>query len=433
MLAESKTESQSLEVSQQELEYLLPITPNYLLVIGIECYRDQKGFRYVDQLWYKDIIQHLVYLKNFTIACPCRYEEPPKNAIALDHDPKFTSVQFIDLPASSSLLQSIKQLPATTFKLWQAIATASIVHTQVAGWPIPLGWLVTPIVLLRKKLYIIVVESAPWRLQPGTSNKLPAKIRAYISEKLNRWCVNKTDLAIFTQEEYKQSLLTKNQNKGHIIHASWIDDENVISEAHAKATWQKKRSSSTQELKILMPGRLVANKGVLVLLDAMKILEKKNIPIKLDILGEGELFAECQKVSQSLQNTQIRMLGTLPYNSEFFNLLQNYHGIIVPTISGEQPRIAYDAYSQAVPILGSDTAGMRDCVQQNKTGILVKPNDPVALAELLIKSWQNLDKLEFMGMSSLEVARGMVHRTMHKKRWSLLSKMLSNPSALKRL
>lgn len=433
MLAESQITSQILGFHQSTLEHLLPITDNYLLVIGIECYRDQKGIRYVDQLWYKDIIQHLVYLKNFTIACPCRYQEPPKNAIALDDDPKFANVQFIDLPASSSLLQGIKQLPTNIFKLWQAIEPASIVHTQVAGWPIPLGWLVTPIVLLRKKLYIIVVESAPWRLQPGTNNKIPAKIRAYVSERLNRWCVNKTDLAIFTQEEYKQSLLTKNQSRGHIIHASWIDEENVISEAHAKETWQQKNSFSTQELNILLPGRLVANKGVLVLLEAMKILDKKNIPIKLDILGEGELFAECQKVSQSLQNTQIRMLGTLPYNSEFFNLLQNYHGIIVPTISDEQPRIAYDAYSQAVPILGSDTAGMRDCVQQNKTGILVKPNDPVALAELLIKSWQNLDKLESMGMSSLEVARGMVHRTMHKKRWLLLSEMLNSPSALKRL
>lgn len=423
------TESQAPKIFQQDLEQLLPITQNYLLVIGIECYRDHKGFRYVDQLWYKDILQHLNYLKNLTIACPCRYQEPPKNAIALDHDPNFANVKFIELPASNNLIQGIKLLPATIFKLWQAIGAANIVHTQVAGWPIPLGWLVTPIVLLRKKIYIIIVESAPWRLQPGTSNKIPAKIRAYISEKLNRWCVNKTDLAIFTQEEYKQSLLTKNQNRGYIIHASWIDEENVISEVQAKAIWQQKNSVSTEQLNILLPGRLVANKGVLVLLEAMKVLDQKNIPVKLDILGEGELFAECQRVSQNLQNTQIRMLGTLPYNSEFFNLLQNYHAIIVPTISDEQPRIAYDAYSQAVPILGSDTAGMRDCVQQNKNGILVKPNDPIALAELLQNSWQNLDKLQSMGMASLEVARGMVHRTMHKKRWLLLSKMLNNSSA----
>jgi glycosyltransferase involved in cell wall biosynthesis len=429
MLTESKTPT----LFQQDLEQLLPITQSYLLVIGIECYRDQNGLRYVDQLWYKDILQHLNYLKNFTIACPCKYQEPPKNAIALDHDPNFANVKFVELPASSSLLQAIKLLPTNSFKLWQAVGSASIVHTGIAGWPIPLGWLVTPIVLLRQKLFIIVVESAPWRLQPGNSNKIPTKIRAYISETLNRWCVNKTDLAIFTQEEYKQSLLTNKQKQGYIIHASWIDEENVISEEQAQAIWQKKNATSTREINILLPGRLVANKGVLVLLEAMKILDEKKLPINLDILGEGELFTECQRVSQSLQNTKMRMLGTLPYNSDFFNLLQNYHAILVPTISDEQPRITYDAYSQAVPILGSDTAGMRDCVQQNKTGILIKPNDPVALAELLEKSWQNLDKLESMGMASLEVARGMVHRTMHKKRWSLLSKMLNNPSASQRL
>lgn len=422
------TKSQETQFSN-DAEQLLPITQNYLLVIGIKCYRDQKGFRYVDQLWYKDILQHLNYLKNLTIACPCQYQEPPENTIALDDDPYLSNLQVIELPASNSFTQAIKLLPTTILKLWQAVGSANIVHTEVAGWPIPFGWLITPIILIRKKLYVIVVESATWRLQPGTNHKILAKIRAYLSEKLNRWCVNNTDLAIFTQQEYKQSLLTKQQNQGHIIHASWIDEENVISEVQAAAIWQKKNSTSTQELNILLPGRLVANKGVLVLLEAMKILDKKNIPIKLDILGEGELFAECQRVSQSLQNTKIRMLGTLPYNSEFFNLLQNYHGIVVPTISDEQPRISYDAYSQAVPILGSDTAGMRDCVQNHKTGILTKPNDPVALAELLEKSWQNLDKLESMGMASLEVARGMVHRTMHKKRWSLLLKMLDNQSA----
>lgn len=422
------TESQAAWIPD-ESPLLSPITQSYLLVIGIKCYRDPAGLRYIDQLWYKDILQHLRYLKNFTIASPCEYINPPKDAIAIDNDPNLANLQFLDLPASNSFAQALKQLPTTVLKLWQAVGAADIVHTEVAGWPLPFGWLVTPIILLRQKFYLIVVESAPWRLQPGSPSTIPAKIRAHISEKLNRWCVNNTDLAIFTQEEYQNTLLTKRQNDGHIIHASWIDAENIISQTEARELWQKKNAPSTNQLNILLAGRLVKNKGVLVLLEALKILDKENIPVNLDILGQGELFKECQSVSQSLQKVKIQMLGTVDYNTEFFNLLQKYHALVVPTISDEQPRIVYDAYSQAVPLLGNNTDGMRDCIQNGKTGMLIEPNNPVALAKLLKWSWQNLDQLETMGMASLKVATGMVHQKMHYKRWSLLLNKLDDKSA----
>jgi len=96
-----------------------------------------------------------------------------------------------------------------------------------------MAWLVTPIVLIQRKLYLLLVESVPWRLLPGTSASIKAKIKAYIYETLNRWCINSTDLTIFTQAEYQQSLSTKRHKQSHIIHASWIDEENIISEADA--------------------------------------------------------------------------------------------------------------------------------------------------------------------------------------------------------
>jgi glycosyltransferase involved in cell wall biosynthesis len=229
----------------------------------------------------------------------------------------------------------------------------------------------TPIVRLRRKFYLLVVESASWRVPPGLSVTIQARIRAYISEKLNRWCVKNADLAFFTQEEYQKSLLTKRQERGHIIHASWIDEENIISEADAKELWRKKVSPSTQKLKVLFAGRLVASKGVLILLEAMKALDEENIPIKLDILGEGELLSECERVCKSLKSsTGIRVLGKVPSDANFLQRLQGYHAIVVPKISDEPPRIVYDAYSQALPLLASDTAGLRDCIQNGKTGML---------------------------------------------------------------
>lgn len=412
---------------------LPPITKSYLLVTNLKCYRDEKRVRYLDPLWYKDLVEHFQYLKNFTLAAPCQQDEPPKGAISLDSDPYFSNIQFIDLPSPNSFASALLLLPATVVKLWQAIGKADIVHTGVAGWPIPMGWLVTPIVWSRRKFYILIVESAPWRLQPGSPIKIKARIIAPVYERLNRWCVNNADLAIFTQQEYLKSLLTKRQKRGSVIHASWIDEGNIISEAEAKEMWDKKISPSTQALKVLFAGRLNASKGVLVLLKAMKILDKDNIPVKLDILGQGELLNECERASKLGQGaTEIRILGTVPYGCEFFQLLQEYHAIVVPSISDEQPRIVYDAYSQGIPVLASDTAGLRDCIQNGKTGLLANPHDPIALADLLKWSWQNLSQLKSMGLASLNVARNMTHQEMHRKRWQLLLNEMKRNTKLKK-
>jgi len=55
---------------------------------------------------------------------------------------------------------------------------------------------------------------------------------------------------------------------------------------------------------------------VLVLLDAMRLLSREEVPVELDILGYGDLLRECKDACQSLGGaSRVRMLGTVPYDS----------------------------------------------------------------------------------------------------------------------
>ncbi|MCC3407418.1 MAG: glycosyltransferase [Microcoleus sp. PH2017_10_PVI_O_A] len=404
---------------------LTPIDQRYLLVINIQSSCDSQGSRYLDPMWAKDLIEHFKYLKNFTLAAPQRLEIPPENTIKVDSETSFADAKFIDLPSPNSYAQAILMLPATVAQLWGAIARTDIVHSAVAGWPIPMGWLVTPIAIIQRKKHAIVVESAPWRLQPGTTPNIKARIIAQIYERLNRWCINRADLTIFTQAEYQESLLTKKHKKSYIINASWIDKENIISEAGATQIWQEKRSQSPQKIKFLFAGRLHPSKGVLILLEAMKILDNENMTVELDILGEGELLSNCKAASNQMQKSaKINILGTIPYGPKFFDLLQQYHAIVVPSISDEQPRIVYDAYSQALPVLANNTAGLRDCIENGITGSIANCNDPIALANFLKQSAENLNLLQNMGIAALKKAHSLTHQEIHRQRWQLLLKML---------
>jgi hypothetical protein len=180
------------------------IASRYLLVMHIPLYRDAHQRRYAEPLWFKDLREHLAYLDNLTVTCPCADGTPPANMVPLDGDPRFSRVQFVDLPPTHSLAHAVLLLPATLSRLWRAVRNADIVHTGVAGWPIPRSWIIIPLARILKKHSIIVVESALWRLQHGLRRNIESRIKASLYQRLARWCLRHTDLAICTQEEYRQ-------------------------------------------------------------------------------------------------------------------------------------------------------------------------------------------------------------------------------------
>jgi glycosyltransferase involved in cell wall biosynthesis len=164
---------------------------------------------------------------------------------------------------------------------------------------------------------------------------------------------------------------------------------------------------------------------VTVLLDAVRLLAAKDLEVTLDILGTGDLFSTCRRVGEELRGkTRVNMLGTVAYGAPLFDLLRTYHAVVVPSISDEQPRIVYDAYSQGVPVLGTGTAGLRDCIDEDVTGWLVEPNNPVALAAMIERASIEVVALRRMGMAALAVARSMTHQRMHRERQRLLLELI---------
>jgi glycosyltransferase involved in cell wall biosynthesis len=401
---------------------LPPITCPYLLVINVPLYRNGDELC-AGQLWFKDLVKHIAYLERFSIACPHVEGSPAEVAVPLKSDSRLARVTIVALSSPTSVIGAIFGLPVTMMRLWRAIRKAELVHTGIAGWPIPYGWLVTPLTRLLRKKLVIIVESAPWRIAPGMPSGLKSRLRAGVYERLARWCVSRSDLAIFTQEEYRQSLLRKPET-GHVIHASWIDENVIVSDSEASAMWREKLNLNPTELTILFAGRLDPHKGVAVLLDAIRRVARKSVRVRLDVLGSGELATMCKQVSSELSGpTRVRILGTVGYEAPFFELVRRYHAVIVPSISDEQPRIVYDAYSQGVPVLGTRTAGLRDCIYENLTGWLVEPNSVDALSCMIERAASDVAALQPMGMEALRVARSMTHQKMHRERQRLLLQM----------
>ena len=313
------------------------------------------------------------------------------------------------------MVAGLLNLPRTFFRLFRAAGAASVVHAGVADWPIPTGWSATLAAKLRGRLLLINIESAFWRITPGAAASLIQRTRARIWECINRWCVRRADLQLFTQQKYAEEFLT-DATTGHVFNASWIDDENVLSDEAAIASWKEK---DREPLAFLYAGRLTEAKGVPVLLEAVRILDRDGIHVRVDLIGEGPLFSAVGELSGL-----VRVLPPVPYGPEFFSLLRTYAALVVPSITDEQPRIVYDAFSQAVPVLGTNAPGVAACVKDGETGWLTAPGDPAGLASSIRRAIDHRTELRRMGIAGLAVARGYTQREMHRRRWTLLERAL---------
>jgi glycosyltransferase involved in cell wall biosynthesis len=433
-----------LEVSPQvEKDYVdsempIRIALPYLFVVGqqLPLFRDESGQLFAEELWQKDLSMHLDYLDHLLIASPCLKQTPPPYTKPLSIDK--STVELIELPQQKSFLHFLAVMPLIVFRLCKAVSRAGIVHSAIAGWPIPMGWLVTPLILIFRKPLVIVVESATWRLQDGTRAGWKRRLRARIQERMGQWVLRKAALVICTQDEYRSSLLGPKRAHGFVIPASWIDKKDVLSKEAAEEHWRKKLSVSDSRLRILFVGRLSHDKGILTLLEAMRQLDIDSFPISLGVVGDGVLKSQCESIASGLTGTtRVSLLGTVRYGEPLFAVIRGYDAVVVPSIGDEQPRIVFDAYSQAVPVLGSDTPGLRSCVKSRDRNLLAPPNDVPALVALLRYAAENRLELKRLGLECLAFAESMTHQEMHRQRANLLQRMLderaqsrpvSNPS-----
>jgi len=395
------------------------IQDRYLLISHIPIYRRSDGQYGTGRLWHKDLVGHFRVLKHLVVAAPIIADWPEDVVPFTPAQTDGGSVEFVSLPFGKSVAQVLRALPEIVSTLWRETGASKIVHIGVTGGPIPLGWLAGPIAKLRHRFLVVMIESSPWRVDG--SAPLPRRLRGLATEGFAHLLCNLASASFFTQSEYMKRYL-RNPEKGFINTASWIDDHNVLATDQARAVWAGKPAT----LRVAFAGRLVAEKGVPVLLEALRALEERGVPLECDIFGTGELAAACAAAADTMNGSvKVRARGSLPYDESFFAALRGYHAVVIPSLGEEQPRIVYDAFSQALPCLASDTAGLRQCIEEQVTGRLTPPGDSARLAELLAWAATHPRELERMGMAALEVARKFTHENMHRERCEILIRRLS--------
>jgi glycosyltransferase involved in cell wall biosynthesis len=136
-------------------------------------------------------------------------------------------------------------------------------------------------------------------------------------------------------------------------------------------------------LRVLAVGRLVAKKGLDVLVEAVRRLP---FPFDLRIVGAGP---ERQRLEAAVQArglaSRVRLTGPVTHD-QLPACYAEADVVVVPSVvdaAGDRdglPNVVLEAMASGRPVVASDVAAISTAVADRRSGLLVPPGDPDALA-----------------------------------------------------
>jgi glycosyltransferase involved in cell wall biosynthesis len=152
-------------------------------------------------------------------------------------------------------------------------------------------------------------------------------------------------------------------------------------------------------------GRLVPEKGVDVLLQAFVTVTRRLPDARLLIAGDGPERAKLVELTEKLGiTTNVSFLGHLSKEKMEAQFAQAWVQV-VPSLWAEPfGLVAVEAMMRGTAVIASSMGGLGEIVEHGKTGFLVPPNEPHALAENLVELLSDRTKTESMGRSGRDVA-----------------------------
>lgn len=161
-----------------------------------------------------------------------------------------------------------------------------------------------------------------------------------------------------------------------------------------------------EEPLVLMPTRLVHEKGVHIFVEAARLLKAGGVKARFQIAG-GETKHNPKAISKAemMEMTEDGAAVWLGRVEDMPGLLSEAAIIVYPSYYGEGiPRVLLESCAAGRPIITTDHAGCREAVDAGKNGLLVPIKDVKATTEAIKTLLEDFEKRTVMGMKSREKA-----------------------------
>lgn len=396
------------------------ITKPYVLFTRIPLVKDSSGRLFCDRLWAKDLRFHLDYISDFRICCPVLYNNDVQG---LDDITEYNIICIYPLKNDYGFGTVVMNLIPNLVGVIKACNEAKIVHSGGAGWAFPLSFYICLLKPFFFFQWVIVIESSDWMFDKKYEKPSLRKLLShYVHKVVLSRCLEQADARLFTQSFYRNYFLREKTDHTLIAPAIWIDNTNLISPEIVKKRYLERKEKT---LELIFPSRLIEEKGVFVLFDAIAHLDDMGVIVNITIMGSGKLEKECKTfASHEHGNIKVTYRNPVQYGSEFFNALCDYDVVLILNLKEEQPRIIFDAFSQGLGVIASDTNGILDITIDGENAVIYKRGDSLSLANALCHVVKNRELVSEMGINGLNFVEGKTHVQMHLDRQQFFNRVL---------
>ncbi len=194
--------------------------------------------------------------------------------------------------------------------------------------------------------------------------------------------INNIDALVFVSQCAKDTFLSSEpnitRNHLHVIHNS------IMAPKAAKRT----KTDTSKPVNLIFAGRIVPEKGLDVLIEALGLL--KSIPWTLDIcgVGEGNVVMPIVRASRALEiDKRITWHG---FVDDIHSYFAKADIALAPSRWSEPFGLTIlEAISQGLAIISTNQGGPTEIIENGVNGILVAPENPRELADAIQKLIEN--------------------------------------------
>ncbi len=149
---------------------------------------------------------------------------------------------------------------------------------------------------------------------------------------------------------------------------------------------------------IIYVGRLSREKGVDVLVRAMSMIKDA----QLILVGSGPEEAKLRRIASRVG--RVRFMGALP-RERALKLVKGSEIFVLPSRAEGLSTALLEAMACGVPVVATAVGGNTEIIEDGKTGILVRPDDPGELASAITRLLEDDDLRRRLSNRARELVR----------------------------
>lgn len=209
------------------------------------------------------------------------------------------------------------------------------------------------------------------------------------------------DLIIAISQGVKRALVKSGIDGSRIKVVPSGIDYTPFEEAASSDYLRRELSFSTDDFLVGIVAHLADHKGHKYLIEASRILRDKAPRIKIIIVGDGPLQLELNRQVKEIQVED--MVFFLGFREDIPQILASLDLFVLSSKLEGMGTSIMDAMACRLPVVATNVGGIPEVVVHEKTGLLVPPKRPAALAEAILRLYENRELAERLGSKGYEV------------------------------